>query len=64
MTTLLASPHSASLLIALVAVVCGVVYGCLAHGGATLREAIWKAAKAFASVGTVCHAFLALYSQR
>ncbi|MEU6213110.1 hypothetical protein ABZ891_24845 [Streptomyces sp. NPDC047023] len=64
MTTLLASPHSASVLIALVAVVCGVVYGRLAHGGCSLGEAVWKAAKAFASVGTVCHAFLALYSQR
>ncbi|WP_314254541.1 hypothetical protein [Streptomyces sp. DSM 40907] len=63
MTALMASPHSASLLIALVAVVCGVGYGRLASGDSTVREAIWKAAKAFASVGAAGHAFLAFYPQ-
>ncbi|MFG2867580.1 hypothetical protein [Streptomyces sp. NPDC048338] len=60
MASLTTTPPAA-ILIALTAAVCGLLYGFLAHGHATIRAAIWKAAMAFAGVSGAGHTLLAYW---
>ncbi|MGW2203227.1 hypothetical protein [Streptomyces sp. NPDC001774] len=61
MATLTATPPAASILIALTAAICGLLYGALSHGHATTRAAIWKGALAFAGVSGAGHTLLAYW---
>lgn len=64
LATLMATPKDASALIALAAVICGLLYGFLASERTTVRTAIWKGAQAFAAVSTAGHALLTYWLAR